>query len=107
MNSILSNDSYSQMIGLLSIKADLIDNQLHHTFKEEQFYQLHHSVNNVFSIELRDEKNEKLRLNEGLPTILVLGMKKMTNPDINVQIHSSDNHFFDNTPTNFKVHLTS
>ena len=107
VNSILSNDSYSQMIGLLSIKPDLIDNQLHHSFKEEQFYQLHHSVNNVFSIELRDEKNEKLRLNSGLPTILVLGVKKMTNPDINVQIHSSDNHFFDNTPTNFKVHLTN
>ncbi len=105
VNNILSNDSFSQMIGLLSIKPELINNQLHHSFKEEQFYQLHHSVNNVFSIELRDEKDEKLRLNEGLPTILVLGMKKMTNQDINVQIHSSDNHFFDNTPTNFKVHL--
>ena len=60
VNNILSNDSFSQMIGLLSIKPELINNQLHHSFKEEQFYQLHHSVNNVFSIELRDEKNEKL-----------------------------------------------
>ena len=105
VNSIISNDSFSQMIGLLSIKPELVNNQLHHTFKEQQLYQLHHTVNSVFSIELLDEKNEKLRLDEGFPTILVLGMKKMANPDINVQIHSSDNHFFDNTPTNFKVHL--
>ena len=106
VTNIISNDSYSQMIGLLSIKPEMVNNHLHHTFKEQQFYKLRHTSNDAFSIELLDEKNEKIRLNEGLPTILDLGIKKMTSGDINVQIHSSDNHFFDNSPTNFKVHLS-
>ena len=52
VNNIISNDSFSQMIGLLAIKPELANKELHHTFKEQQFYQLHHTVNSVFSIEL-------------------------------------------------------
>ena len=107
INNVISNDSFSKMIGLLSIKPELVNKQLHHTFKEQEFYQLQHTVNDVFSIELLDEKDQKIRIHEGLPTILDLRVKEIMNPNINVHIKSSDNHYFDNTPTNFKVHLVN
>ena len=107
INNIISNDSFSKMIGLLSIKPELVNGHLHHTFKEKEYYQLQHTANDVFHIELLDEKDQKIRIHEGLPTILDLRVKEIMNPDINVHIKSSDNHYFDNTPTNFKVHLVS
>ena len=107
INNVISNDSFSKMIGLLSIKPEMVNGHLHHTFKEQEFYQLQHTVNDVFDIELLDEKDQKIRIFQGLPTILDLRVKEIMNPNINVHIKSSDNHYFDNTPTNFKVHLVN
>ncbi len=105
VTSIISNNTFSQMIGLLSINPEMHHEQIHHTFKGQEYYLLQHRISDIFEIELLDEKDQKIRIDEGLPTVLELGVKKIMDPDLNIQVKSSDNQFFDNTPTNFKVHL--
>ena len=40
--------------------------------------------------------DQKIRIDEGLSTVLELGVKKIMDPDLNIQVKSSDNQFFDN-----------
>ena len=106
IENVISNNTFSKMIGLVSINSDQLHKHFHHTFKGHEYFPLQNRIGNVFDILLLDENNEKIRIVEGFPTLLELKVKEIMEEERPVRVGSNDNQFFDNTPTNFKVYLS-
>ena len=103
-----NNNSYCQVIGFVHLNEEDKYKSFHHTFKGNEFFTLRNNINELFEIIILDENNKKLKLSKGVPTILELsGVENHTmSLEENIIGNSEKSKFFQNSPTNFKFHLS-
>ena len=103
------NSSFTKTIGIVNLKENNTNSSFHHTFKGNQFYPVESKINETWEILITDENNSRLKLYEGIPTILEISAieDKMEN-ELNVTCNSEISEFHPkNCPTNFTTVLNT
>ena len=103
------NSSFTKTIGVVNLKENNTNSSFHHTFKGNQFYPVESKINETWEILITDENNSRLKLYEGIPTILEISAieDKMEN-ELNVTCNSEISEFHPkNCPTNFTTVLNT
>ena len=103
------NSSFTKTIGVVNLKENNTNSSFHHTFKGNQFYPVESKLNETWEILITDENNSRLKLYEGIPTILEISAieDKMEN-ELNVTCNSEISEFHPkNCPTSFTTVLNS
>ncbi len=103
------NSSFTKTIGVVNLKENNTNSSFHHTFKGNQFYPVESKLNETWEILITDENNSRLKLYEGIPTILEISAieDKMEN-ELNVTCNSEISEFHPkNCPTNFTTVLNT
>ena len=100
------NSSFTKTIGVTSVKENNNgenNNAFHHTFKGNAFFELENKLNETFEILITDENNSRLKLYEGIPTVvLVSAIEDNMENEVNVTCTSEITKFHpNNSPTNF------
>ena len=103
------NSSFTKTIGVINLKENNTNSSFHHTFKGNQFYPMESKLNETWEILITDENNSRLKLYEGIPTILEISAieDKMEN-ELNVTCNSEISEFHPkNCPTSFTTVLNN
>ena len=103
------NSGFTKTIGVVNLKESNTNSCFHHTFKGNQFYPVESKLNETWEILITDENNSRLKLYEGIPTILEVSAieDKMEN-ELNVTCNSEISEFHPkNCPTNFTTVLNT
>ena len=99
------NSSFTKTIGVVNVKEDdnVLINAFHHTFKGNTFFELENKLNETFEILITDENNSRLKLYEGVPTIvLISAIEDNMENEVNVACTSEITEFHpNNSPTDF------
>ena len=99
------NSSFTKTIGVVNVKENdnVLINAFNHTFKGNTFFELENKLNETFEILITDENNSRLKLYEGVPTIvLISAIEDNMENEVNVACTSEITEFHpNNSPTDF------
>ena len=97
------DSNFTKTIGVVKLNSENKYSSFCHTFKGNQFYPLENKLNETWEILITDENNSRLKLYEGIPTILEIGVieTKMEN-ELNIACTSKVSDIYPkNCPTEF------
>ena len=97
------DSNFTKTIGVVKLNSENKYSSFCHTFKGNQFYPLENKLNETWEILITDENNSRLKLYEGIPTILEISVieTKMEN-ELNIACTSKVSDIYPkNSPTEF------
>ena len=103
------DSEFSKTIGVISVNEKNKYSSFHHTFKGNEFYAFENRLNKNFEILITDEEGSRVKIYQGVPTILEISVieSKMEN-EINVTCTSNPSIFHPkNCPTEFTSILST
>ena len=103
---LLTQEGFSNIIALFAINPLDVNKYIHKNFSNREFFQLDFRHKNHFEIELLDERDCRLELSEGLPSIVKFHAIESNMNQFHVRVNSKSTQSYpNNRPNQFEVKL--